>query len=805
MCHLCKDTFSRSDILKRHFQKCSIRRGNPTGANHLAHQRRNTNGSNRLSVGNGEAMGLASLPEVAGTSYANGNLMNHMSSSPTVNGDSSYASTVASLSNRSSRANSLMNPATTMTDGRLSMTGYNGIPTLGSNVPNGDHSAASAAGMAPNFAGYTMRQHSMTNPVQPSYGFGGPATGGNYYPGVKAESNPMGYPQRAPHMQEGGEQQNASPVDWTNVFNPSGQDGFMTQSNQNQPQMPVKAESGVENHNFSAPNEAQGDQFFSGLYSHPSAYGEDSGAHHLSGFSNWNMDLVQSNPLQSKAEALLTYVFSNRTPPSDSASDEMRRCLTVDNIKHCVEKFISFQGHWPTIHMPTFNVLEANPALLLTIIVVGSIYSDNDNVYETRSLMEHVVKAVKGASRVYNISTGAQLEGDQPLGSLASDMEEMQALIMLQTVFTWHGNPQQRAAARAEFGMIINIARRMGLPQPVPAGHPAYSLLHQPGQISQSDLSSWRWDSWIEQEKRARALYALFLLDAALVIFFNNPPQFDPFEIRLPLPADDVAWEARTANECADALGLHGAAAQVQNATGSQRPRQPDMRSAMRSLLDPNYAFQMRATNAYSKFVLVHALHMQIWKVQRANFQQGVMAANGFGGSGPATPLSPNDWVSKGVSNNAGVNTPPVGMTSPSPQTQALLKGIHLALSKWRQCWETDLGLQYPPSAPTPKRFGFSRDAIHFYYLGQSFLRSTNPNDWTAPPDTRFAQVMTLLKKIKGFVVNDNQLNGVEFGSVGEIDDVYGVEDLTLDMKLLFRPFRAGTNSPVNGLQTHLG
>lgn len=27
MCVLCRDTFSRSDILKRHFQKCSIRRG----------------------------------------------------------------------------------------------------------------------------------------------------------------------------------------------------------------------------------------------------------------------------------------------------------------------------------------------------------------------------------------------------------------------------------------------------------------------------------------------------------------------------------------------------------------------------------------------------------------------------------------------------------------------------------------------------------------------------------------------------------------------------------------------------------
>ena len=38
-CHLCEDTFSRSDILKRHFLKCSVRRGNPTGATHLSYGR----------------------------------------------------------------------------------------------------------------------------------------------------------------------------------------------------------------------------------------------------------------------------------------------------------------------------------------------------------------------------------------------------------------------------------------------------------------------------------------------------------------------------------------------------------------------------------------------------------------------------------------------------------------------------------------------------------------------------------------------------------------------------------------------
>src|ERR1700760_4927781 len=97
MCVLCNDTFSRSDILKRHFQKCSIRRGNPTGANHLAHQRRNTGNGNRLSISQQDGpIGLAGLQEVAGPAYNGG-----MTTSPTVNGD---------MSARTSRANSMISP-----------------------------------------------------------------------------------------------------------------------------------------------------------------------------------------------------------------------------------------------------------------------------------------------------------------------------------------------------------------------------------------------------------------------------------------------------------------------------------------------------------------------------------------------------------------------------------------------------------------------------------------------------------------------------------------------------------------------
>ncbi len=51
-------------------------------------------------------------------------------------------------------------------------------------------------------------------------------------------------------------------------------------------------------------------------------------------------------------------------------------------------------------------------------------------------------------------------------------------------------------------------------------------------------------------------MYAIFLCDAALGLYFNTGPQFDTLEIRLPLPADDAAWEGRDDTECGEAARL---------------------------------------------------------------------------------------------------------------------------------------------------------------------------------------------------------------------------------------------------------
>jgi hypothetical protein len=111
--------------LKRHFQKCSIRRGNPTGANHLQHaqqhlqKNRAPNGAEATSYLNhiqstsmpysdaGYSMGMPQMPAVAANGYG---------------GELPSIADQHSMSARTSRSNSLINrPGSGVEENRRSM------------------------------------------------------------------------------------------------------------------------------------------------------------------------------------------------------------------------------------------------------------------------------------------------------------------------------------------------------------------------------------------------------------------------------------------------------------------------------------------------------------------------------------------------------------------------------------------------------------------------------------------------------------------------------------------------------------
>jgi hypothetical protein len=776
MCVLCRDTFSRSDILKRHFQKCSIRRGNPTGASHLSHAQAHLKkshpgphkSSNSMSNEN-DLMGVNGMATVFGVDPggempdAASGLTNHQVQEQQL----SRSNSTARLSvgdGRDGRGMAGLGPGSVNRNGfdqtygggmgGSSMPGTGMNPSLAFNIPHGQNGHSYGQG-------YDYVSHGNSSSVQ---------------------------------------SHSASGQDWSQMFQPSGPDGFMSTYNPSitSSHVPVKTEPSLN-------NTTQG--LFSGIYL---------GIATSSSIPSWNL---QSDPLEEISSRLIYFCFPNEQ--SISRSNDIRAYLSASNIKHFLEHFTSFQGHFPILHIPTFRIADAFDGLLLSMICIGAVYSDRLHAAQVRDMMEFAKAVIERNSQIYSIISREQTRdsgfGDETIGSSdfgtsKSDLEQITAIFMMQVLFTWHGTPIQREKARREFPLMVEIARRAGLTKPMTTS--PFSVLHQPNvTVENFNAASFDWNAWVEQEKRSRLMFTLFLTDSALTLYFNNVPQFEKDEIRLPLPADDAAWDAQTSAECAEALGLHGPVlARSRNPEGSRRSKQPEMHSALNALMHNVWDLQPGTTNLYSKFILVHALHIQLWTAQRQTSLQESGQLNpqnlSFPSSGTNTPISQHDWV-RGVdptgSGPHSANTSGRATPVESSHQSSLLHCINNAFDKWKKAWDIDMTAQYPPSSTHYHRFGFCRDAVHFYWLAKYLMKNNRSMDWQIAPDQRFTQVINLLKSVKTWVVSDSAKRGEELGSVSDIGKDYGVTDLTLDMAQLFRPINKQIDSPVPGVHTNIG
>lgn len=323
---------------------------------------------------------------------------------------------------------------------------------------------------------------------------------------------------------------------------------------------------------------------------------------------NWLLGHSRSDPLQHLAQALLTFCFPNSSLLRNHRSSEayayegLKNLITGDNVKAFLDEYKHFHSHWPLIHIATFNPLTANHGLVLAMCCVGAVYSDRVGPKDVRWLMELVRACVLRSSQVYKLVQNPHQTVDLT-HSLSATTEELQALVLLHSLFLWHGSQKQRQQGREEFWALASVTRRVGLLEPLRGDNPNASSLHQPGPVTGAEVNSWDWTLWVENEKRVRLMSYIFLIDASSTIFFNTQPQFDVFEIRIPLPADDAAWEAKSGEECASALGLRGEAAQGRNEAGSRRAKQLGMSEALQVLYGAGRGyFPERATNVFGKF-----------------------------------------------------------------------------------------------------------------------------------------------------------------------------------------------------------
>lgn len=515
-------------------------------------------------------------------------------------------------------------------------------------------------------------------------------------------------------------------------------------------------------------------------------------------FPSWGVPSTFPNPYEQLSTKIVDFLRLGARARA-STDNVLSSVFTADNVRQFLDNFTHFHTHFSILHIPTFRIMEAYIGLVASMCCIGACYADRVNPTNTREVMEYLDGAIEASSPLFaSIKPTPQTTKyeEQTFGSNKTDIEELQAIVLDQVLLTWHGSPVHRDKARATFPYIASFARRSGLLR-VSHSPSLYSQLHQPDFVAQGfNASSFDWQSWVDQEKRIRIMYFIFLSDTALGLYFNRGPELNTFEIHLPLPADDAAWDASTSAECAEALGLHGPhLAKLRNPDGTQRCNQPELDRVLRALLDSNYQIQPGATNLYGKFILIHALLAMMRRVQL----DGSAALN----KGSDSPLPQNSWF---VGLQGGETGPNINGRSTPVQLDAGLmdrptvKVFATALEKFKANWDNDMAAQFPPTLPVHhRRYGFSKDGIHFYWLANYILKNTRAADLRIPSDQRFIQVMHMLKSVRSWVLSDNASRGEELGSIADIEPSYAATNtLHLDLTQLFRPLPRATTSPGN-------
>jgi hypothetical protein len=148
--------------------------------------------------------------------------------------------------------------------------------------------------------------------------------------------------------------------------------------------------------------------------------------------------------------------------------------------------------------------------------------------------MQWVKHAIERTSRIFQ-KWEVGLNRAQTTAS-GNEFQELLALQTLQSLLVWHGNSEERSLARSESKRIMYLVRQLNmLTLAGPEDPIAFSYLHNLRPGEEADPSRWEWHSWVEQEKRSRLMFMVFLWDATMCIYFNVAPQFSYAEIKLPL------------------------------------------------------------------------------------------------------------------------------------------------------------------------------------------------------------------------------------------------------------------------------
>ena len=445
--------------MKRHFQKCSIRRGNPTGASHLAHSQ------NHLKKQAGKKI---QTPSTIDTSFAGLTQSSLSSASPIYSDGATGIGPIIqqAADNAKHFGDSVMRDPRNLGSASAGLNRSNFSYLAGQNGPSSLPSSGSSTPLTAKGSGQ-FPQHLQNDAARQRV---------NSYSEMSTRNS-------IPHM-SGGPHFEGSSFDWP-TYPPEKTGVGIKADNVHTQVKPENAQPSEQHDEFLMDNLRGG---FLGR--------ETVNADTING---WSIPEIST----SKADQLTRFCqLEGSHDPDDRL---LGLCLSPGYIQHFLHHYTTFHRHWPFIHMATFDPNKTWDGLILSMICIGAAYSDRFDIQQTRSLMTRFNTTLKKSCLCYEEeSQNIDWKDNEAVNLMA---EQLHACSMMVAAALWHGDDFQRAEAMRDFGRGMRLARLLHLHEPAPPENPKFSILHQPGSVEHIALDRFSWAAWLWQEKRIRFMW----------------------------------------------------------------------------------------------------------------------------------------------------------------------------------------------------------------------------------------------------------------------------------------------------------
>lgn len=207
--------------------------------------------------------------------------------------------------------------------------------------------------------------------------------------------------------------------------------------------------------------------------------------------------------------------------------------FNIPSLEYCLKFYWSiFHVQFPIVHKPSFNSLTAQPLLVLSMIMIGSILSCS---------AREVLKDPSG----FSIEIGKELRWlifkNRKHGS--SQPWELQSLLILEVYEKHFANRDLHERSSVHHAAKVEMMKR----STVLGGDPYASESRSSTDLKENQ-GEILWNKWVAAESMKRCALMSFCFDLTSSIISSHNSILFVDKLKLALPCDDLLWEASLNN-----------------------------------------------------------------------------------------------------------------------------------------------------------------------------------------------------------------------------------------------------------------